>query len=342
VYWLGSAAWISRLAFDYFSATGDRRFVTEWALPFVREAIQFFDDVAIEKDGRLHLAPTFSPENTPANAAHPITADATSEIQMVRDLLLVGSRFALLEGDAAAATRWLRERDAYIDYRVAATGELAEWIDPRFEDQPAHRHSSHLYPLWYEGDERFDAPSLRDAAGLAISKRMTYRAADTSAPPGHMEMAFGLEQLGVAAAELGDAATALQCVEWLALLHWTPSGTSTHDAGTIFNMDSAGGLPALVIEMLVRTTPDSITLLPALPHQWPAGSIEGVRGRGGLIVERLEWSDGSARAVVSRAAGSEAAWPAATRVRAGTGWTLTSEPTVAADGSPTTIMLTRL
>jgi hypothetical protein len=146
-----------------------------------------------------------------------------------------------------------------------------------------------------------------------------------------MEMAFGLVQLGVAASELGDAATALQCIEWLALLHWTPSGTSTHDAGTIFNMDSAGGLPALVIEMLVSTTPDSITLLPALPDKWPAGSIEGVRGRGGLVVERLEWSRTSASATVSRAPGSDAAWPELTRVRTGAGWKVTGPGTIIAN-----------
>lgn len=341
VYWLGSAAWIARLAFDYFSATGDRRFVTEWALPFVREAVQFFDDVAVEINGCLHLAPTFSPENTPANASHPITSDATSEIQMVRDLLLVGSRFARLEGDDEAATRWLHQRDAYVDYRVSPSGQLSEWIDPRLEDQSAHRHSSHLYPLWYEGDERFDIPALRAAAAATISARMSYRAADTSAPPGHMEMAFGLEQLGVAAAELGDATTAMQCVEWLALLHWTPAGTSTHDAGSIFNMDSAGGLPALVIEMLVRTTPNSVTLLSALPDEWPSGRVEGVRGRGGLVIESLEWSPTGARAILSRAPGSDAAWPEATRINAGDGWTVTSSATMTAAEDRAVVTLER-
>lgn len=56
-------------------------------------------------------------------------------------------------------------------------------------------------------------------------------------------MAFGLVQLGLAAAHLGAADTALECVVWLARDHWTPNLVPTHDEGAIFNVDAAGGLP---------------------------------------------------------------------------------------------------
>jgi len=41
--------------------------------------------------------------------------------------------------------------------------------------------------------------------------------------------------------------------------------------------------------MLVGSELGKIRLLPALPEQWPTGSIEGVLARGAIEIERLEW-----------------------------------------------------
>jgi alpha-L-fucosidase 2 len=43
--------------------------------------------------------------------------------------------------------------------------------------------------------------------------------------------------------------------------------------------------------MLVQSTATSIRLLPALPRQWPSGSLKGVRVRGGAQVD-VTWKDG--------------------------------------------------
>ena len=138
-----------------------------------------------------------------------------------------------------------------------------------------------------------------------------------------MEMAFGLVQLGVAAAALGDADSALTCVEWLAVEHWTPALTTTHDAGRIFNLDPSGGLPAVVASMLFSSSLDSALLFPALPDQWRSGgSITGLTGRGGIVVERLEWHETGARVVLRRR--PEVAWlkpDLSLRLRAGSGFT---------------------
>ena len=54
----------------------------------------------------------------------------------------------------------------------------------------------------------------------------------------------------------------------------------------------AGGIPQLVIQMLVGSQPGWIELLPALPTQWPSGSIEGVLCRGQVEIRRLVWEPG--------------------------------------------------
>ena len=122
-----------------------------------------------------------------------------------------------------------------------------------------------------------------------------------------MEMAFGLVGLGLAAARLGDADAAARCVESLARDFWRSNAVSTHDGDSIFNVDASGGLPAVVIEMLVQSQPGSLDLLPALPATWTSGSVRGVRARGGVVVEELTWDPDGATVVVSAAPGSDAA-----------------------------------
>src|SRR5690606_27476857 len=150
------------------------------------------------------------------------------------------------------------------DYAIADDGTLAEWGDG-WAQNGAHRHLSQLYPLWYEIDAAFMgddacARALRAAAQETIRTRIAWRAEDPTPPPGRMEMAFGLVQLGLAAAALGDADSALICAEWLAVDHWSPALTSRHDAGRIFNLDASGGLPAVVAAMLLSSAVDTLTV----------------------------------------------------------------------------------
>lgn len=153
--------------------------------------------------------------------------------------------------------------------RVGALAHaLAEWIDPRWGEQIAHRHASQLYPLWYELDAAFVRDERLRAAALAtVEAKIAWRAKAPTTPPGRMEMAFGLVQVGIAAAVLGEAEAALVGAEWLAVEHWSPTLTTQHDAGRIFTLDASGRLPGLVAAMLLRSTADSLTVLPALPAE---------------------------------------------------------------------------
>jgi len=112
-------------------------------------------------------------------------------------------------------------------------------------------------------------------------------------------MAFGLTQLGMSAAYLRDTSHAYECVEWMTNGYWSPAMVSQHDPGDILNTDISGGLPAVIMTMLVQSfepaaagAPWRISILPCLPAEWPHGSLEGVRCRGGFEVS-IAWSDGA-------------------------------------------------
>jgi alpha-L-fucosidase 2 len=73
-----------------------------------------------------------------------------------------------------------------------------------------------------------------------------------------------------------------------------PNLMDTHPPG-LFQIDGNLGAANGMLEALVqsRWLPESteIELLPALPKQWAAGYVKGVRVRGGAVVD-MEWKEG--------------------------------------------------
>ncbi|MGW5263255.1 glycosyl hydrolase family 95 catalytic domain-containing protein [Microbispora sp. NPDC004025] len=291
-FWTAGAAWLSRLYYDYYDHTGDLGFLRERALPFMTEAAEFYEDFL---DERGNFAPSYSPENAPSGGDAQACVNATMDLAAVRDLL---RNLVRAHGESSpGARRWQALRDRLPAYRIAPTGELSEWAPPpglTLEDNHAHRHASHLYPFWYDTGEAAD-PALRAAGAEAVRRRLEWwRGADSD------EMAFGLVQLGLAAANLGMAAEASQALDLLVTRYWRANMVSTHNRDAIFNVDVCGGVPALVAAMLVRSEGDRLDLLPACP--WPSGEVRGLRARRGVVVERLTWSPEGVEAVLAGAA----------------------------------------
>ena len=71
------------------------------------------------------------------------------------------------------------------------------------------------------------------------------------------------------------------------------SGTypNLFDAHPPFQIDGNFGLASGIYEMLARVIDNQLYLLPALPEKWCDGSIEGMRLKGGNILD-MTWRDG--------------------------------------------------
>ncbi len=286
-FWTAGAAWMAQFYYDYWLYTGDRKFLAEKAVPFMREAALFLEDFLVEgKDGKYVFSPSYSPENEAANTHSQASTNATMDIALSKELLrnLVAA-CEELKSDAESVKRWKAMLEKMPDYRINKDGAVAEWADPRLEDNDAHRHASHLAGLfdWMPPDVRKD-PKLISAFHTAVERKMVWRRSEE-----RREMAFGLVQLGLAATTLRDAKTTSEIIDWLAHDYWTPALTSTHEPGSVFNTDICGGLPAVVIKAILYTEPDLLDLLPALPADWPQGSIEGLPTRCRILVKKLAW-----------------------------------------------------
>ena len=292
-FWSAGAGWAAHTFYDYYLYTGDRTFLREQAIPFMKETALFYEDLLAGSEdahGLVHFSPSYSPENEPANTGSQACVDATMDIAVCRETLRNLIAACRLEGiEPEGIARWTALLGKLPPYRINADGALAEWTTPALADNYAHRHVSHLYEL-YDGlpDSIGNDPRLMEAFRVALQKRTDWRRAT-----GGGEMAFGQVQMGAVAANLRNPALAYENLGMLSNWYWfTESMMTAHNPHTIFNTDIAGGIPQLVIQMLVGSQPGWIELLPALPTQWPSGSIEGVLCRGQVEIRRLVWEPG--------------------------------------------------
>ena len=288
-FWVAGAAWASHFFYDYYLYTGDKQFLADNALPFMEKAALFFEDYLYEgPDGTYVFNPTQSPENTPGNTRSQGTFNATMDVAAAKELLrnLIAA-CRELDLDHEKIPLWRSMLKKMPPYMISEEdGVVKEWLTPKLKDNLNHRHSSQLYPL-YDGmpEGIADDPKLREAFRRIIEIKLEkhWKAKKSGF------MSFGLVQLGQAATSLGDGDLAYACLKPLVNRYWFSNLASTHNHRSLFNMDISGGMPAVIIKMLVASDPGEVHLLPALPSAWPSGTIEGVLCRGQIEVERLQW-----------------------------------------------------
>jgi hypothetical protein len=293
-FWVAGAAWAAHFFYDYYLYTGDAQFLIEHVLPFMEKAAVFFEDYLYEgADGKYVFNPTQSPENTPGNSDSQGPFNATMDVAAATELLrnlIAASRAA--DVNAERIPVWERMLEKMPSYSIGPDGALKEWLTPKLEDQLNHRHSSHLYAL-YDGlpEDIARSKELQTAFRRVIEIKL-----DRHWKEGSGFMSFGIVQLGLTAASLGEGELAYRCLVHLANRYWLHNLASMHNHRSLLNMDISGGMPAVIIKMLVASEPGTIELLPALPSAWPAGAIEGVLCRGKVEVVRLGWDGGRVEA----------------------------------------------
>ena len=287
-FWVGGAAWAAHFFYDYYLYSGDRKFLANHALPFMEKAALFFEDYLYkDPDGKWVFSPTQSPENTPGNTNSQGSFNATMDVAAAKELLhnaIAASKELCVNKDKIAL--WTSMLAKMPKYSINADGAIKEWLTPKLSDQYNHRHSSQLYAL-YDGlpDEIGQDPILRNAFKKLIEIKLEKHWKNNSSG----FMSFGVVQLGQTATSLGESDLAYRCLIPLVNRYWLNNLASMHNHRSLLNMDISGGMPAVIIKMLVASEPGKILLLPALPKEWPHGTIEGVLCRGQVKVKSLEW-----------------------------------------------------
>ncbi|MDR6977671.1 hypothetical protein J2X68_004390 [Streptomyces sp. 3330] len=285
--WTAGADWLLKPLVDHDATRGERDPRTAAALA---EVARFYEDFLTrtdpgDPDGPLVVVPSYSPENRPTGGSWG-AVNAAMDLSAARHALLTAAGH---HPDSADADRWRALADRLPPHRINADGALAEWAGPGLGDTYEHRHLSHLYGVWpLDEINPYDTPRTAAAALRALE----LRGAENDSAHGHLHHAL-------IAARLRDGRRAAHALgEVLDGDFFHASLMSSHyPRRDVYNADAAHTLPAVLIEMLVQSTPDRLVLLPALPPALVSGELRGVRTRFGAEID-LTWGPGGARAVL--------------------------------------------
>lgn len=278
-YWQMGGFWTLRHIWEHYLHTRDKSFLEEY-YPVMTAACDFLEDWMLENEnGELTTCPSTSPEN---------------------QFIYNGEKCAVCEGSAmdmsiiydvfdktAKASIVLQKDDSHYKeiisklkpVKIGKDGRILEWGEELTENEPGHRHISHLYGI-FPSDIMTDEKYI-SAANETLRVRMENGGGHTG---------WSNAWIACVYARLGNGEKVMEHIRNMFKKSIYPN---MFDAHPPFQIDGNFGIAAAICESLVQSHMGEIKLIPAIPKEWESGYVNGFVTATGEKIS-FKWKNGKA------------------------------------------------